>query len=114
MEVEATEFKKLAQMMLMGNLRLAPDTSCCDYEEVHEDLSWRERLLSLRPWKKVRVRHLSHPSKRILMIDNVLICHPEVAAKIQAALDGLVKAPVPQEPHIIATDGGARHAQDPE
>lgn len=117
MEIDVKQLDELARMILMQNLQVVPDKSCVDEEEVHEQLAWKQRLFSLKPWRKVRVTRLTKPSERILQIDNVLFCHPETARPLLAAIDR-ARAETKRQaaPHIIATDkGGHRHgnpAQD--
>ena len=94
--VASDDYPKLASLIILGGYRVQEETlGCTDTVTRQEKLTWRQRLRSWKPWKKTRTVVERVPSNRVLVLGDTIICHPEMAAKIMAAVEAQTKRPVP-------------------
>ena len=94
--VASDDYPKLASLIILNGYRVQTDTLVCtDTVTRQEKLTWRQRLRSWKPWKKTRTVVERVPSSRVLVLGDTIICHPEMAAKIMAAVEAQTKRPVP-------------------
>ena len=94
--VASDDYPKLASLIILNGYRVQTDTLVCtDTVTRQERLTWRQRLRSWKPWKKTRTVVERVPSNRVLVLGDTIICHPEMAAKIMAAVEAQTKRPTP-------------------
>ena len=94
--VASDDYPKLASLIILNGYRVQTDTLVCtDTVTRQERLTWRQRLRSWKPWKKTRTVIERVPSNRVLVLGDTIICHPEMAAKIMAAVEAQTKRPAP-------------------
>lgn len=94
--VASDDYPALASLVILKGYRIQEETLICtDTVTSQEKLTWRQRLRSWKPWKKTRMVAKQVPSNRILVLGDTIICHPEMAAKIMAAVEAQTKRPVP-------------------
>ena len=94
--VASNDYQNLASAIILGGYRIQEETmACTDTVTRLEKLTWGERLRSWKPWKKTRTVVEKVPSDRVLLLGDTIICHPEMAARIMAAVEAQTKRPVP-------------------
>ena len=94
--VASDDYPKLASLIILNGYRVREETLVCtDTVTRQEKLTWRQRLRSWKPWKKTRTVVERVPSNRVLVLGDTIICHPELASKIMAAVEAQTKRPVP-------------------
>ena len=97
--VASDDYPKLASLIILNGYRVQTDTLVCtDTVTRQENLTWRQRLRSWKPWKKTRTVVERVPSNRVLLLGDTIICHPEMAARIMAAVEAQTKRPAPPPP----------------
>ena len=102
------QMSTLAHLVILNGYKIQPEAIACS-EVVHRevDRTWQERWFSRpwRPFKKTRTVTETVASDRVLVIDGTIFCHPDLAEKINQAIDRQTKVPVAQAPGDIIYKG---------
>lgn len=107
-EEPQAQMSTLARLVILNGYKIQPEAIACS-EVIHRevDRDWRERWFSRpwRPFKKTRTVVETVASDRVLVLDGTIFCHPDLAEKINQAIDRQTKVPVVPPPGNIIYKG---------